>query len=123
MAHELKQWPADVYPDETEEFPEAGADIDTALLELRRQGPSPLGYHVKNLGKTKNGLWQLNLKVQRKQIRILYAPYKGFIVIFRIHKKGSPQEQQAAYQVAMARKKSAENLMKGGMHVGALTIH
>jgi hypothetical protein len=123
MPHELKQWPADVYPNETEEFPEAGADIDAALLELHRQGPSPLGYHVKNLGKTKNGLWQLNMKVQRKQIRILYAPYKGFIVIFKIHKKSSPQEQQAAYQVAMARKKAADNLMKGGMHVSALTIH
>ena len=123
MPHELKQWPADVYSNEIEEFPEAGAEIDAALLELHRQGPSPLGYHVKNLGKTKNGLWQLNMKVQRKQIRILYAPYKGFIVIFKIHKKSSPQEQQAAYQVAMARKKAADNLMKGGMHVGALTIH
>ena len=121
MAHELKQWPADVYP--SEEFPEAGADIDTALLELHRQGPSPLGYHVKSLGKTKNGLWQLNLKVQRKQIRILYAAYKDFIVVLKIHQKSSAQEQQAAYQVAMARKKSAENLMEGGMHVGALTIH
>ena len=123
MAHELKQWPDDVYPAEAEEFPEAGADIDTALRELQRQGPSPLGYHVKSPGKTKNGLWQLNLKVRRRQIRILYAPYKGFIVVFKIHKKGSPHEQQAAYQVAMARKKAAENLMKGGMHVGALTIH
>ena len=123
MAYELKQWPADVYPDETEEFPEAGADIDTALLELHRQGPSPLGYHVKSLGKTKNGLWQLNLKVQRNQIWILYAPYKDFIVVFKIHKKGSPREQQAAYQVATARKKAVENLLKRGMHVGALTIH
>ena len=123
MAHELKQWPASVYPDETEEFPEAGADIDTALLELHRQGPSPLGYDAKNLGKAKSSFWQLNLKVQCKQIRILYAPYKDFIVVFKIHKKGSPQEQQAAYQVAMVRKKAAEDFMKGGMHVGALTIH
>ena len=123
MAHELQQWPADVYPDETEEFPEAGPNIDSALLELHKQGPSPLGYHVKNLGKKKGGLWQLNLKVQRKQIRILYAPYKGFIVVFRIHKKGSPQEQQAAYEVAMSRKKAAEEFMKGGSHVGALTLH
>jgi hypothetical protein len=122
MAHELKQWPADVYPAETEEFPEAGADIETALRELQRQGPSPLGYQVKNLG-TKNGLWHLNLKVRHGQIRILYAPYKGFIVVFKIHKKGSPHEQQAAYQIAMARKKAAENLMKGEMNVGALTIH
>ena len=123
MPHELSQWPADVYPNETEEFPEAGADIDTALLELQRQGPSPLGYHVKNLGKAKNGLWQLNLKLQRRQIRILYAPYKDCIVVFKIYQKSSPQEQQAAYQIAMARKKTAENLMEGGMHVGALTIH
>ena len=123
MKHELKQWPANVYPDGTEEFPEAGADTDTALRELQRQGPSPLGYHVKSLGKTKNGLWQLNLKVQCNQIRILYAPYKDFIVVFKIHKKGSPREQQAAYQVATARKKAVENLLKRGMHVGALIIH
>lgn len=123
MAHELKQWPSAVYPAETEEFPEAAVDIDSALLELHRQRPSPLGYTVKNLGKKRGGLWQLNLKVQRRQIRILYAPYRGFIIVFRIHKKSSPQEQDAAYETAMARKKAAENWMKGGSDVGALTLH
>lgn len=123
MPHELKQWPATVYPDETEEFPEAKPDIDVALLELHRQGPSPLGYHVKPLGKGKGGLWQMNLKVERKQIRILYAPYKDSIVVFRIHKKGSPQEQQRAYTLAMSRKKEAEALMKGGNHVHSLALH
>jgi hypothetical protein len=124
MAHALRQWPPDVYPDETHEFPEAAADIDEALRQLQRQGPSPLGFTAKNLGKSKDYLWQLNLRVQRKQIRILYAPYKTEIVVFRIHKKGSPQEQRRAYVVAMARKKQAEQLMKpGGTHVGNLTLH
>jgi hypothetical protein len=99
------------------------SDIDVALLELRRQGPSPLGYQVKNLGKSKGHLWQMNLKVNRKQIRILYAPDKDKIVVFRIHKKGSPQEQQRAYLLAMARKKEAEEIMKGGGHVGSLAVH
>jgi hypothetical protein len=123
MPHELRQWPSDVYPGEAKEFPEAAVDIDTALLELHRQGPSPLGYHVKNLGKKKGGLWQLNLKVQRRQIRILYAPYRDTIIVFRIHKKSSPQEQAAAYDLAMARKKAAENFMKGGSNVGSLALN
>jgi hypothetical protein len=123
VAHELKQWPQSVYPGETEEFPEARVDIDVALRELRRQGPSPLGYTVKNLGKAKGYLWQLNLKVQRRQIRILYAPYNQIIVVFKIHKKSSPQEQEGAYVTAMARKNQAERLMKGGMNVGTLTLH
>jgi hypothetical protein len=123
MPHKLQQWPERVYPDETDEFPEARADIDAALLELARQGPSPLGYQVKNLGKSKGGLWQLNLKVHRKQLRILYAPYKYTIVVFRIHKKSSPQEQQRAYALAITRKKEAEEIMKGGADVGSVTVH
>lgn len=123
MPHDLRQWPPNVYPGEIDEFPEARADIDAALLELHRQGPSPLGYIVKNLGKAKNYLWQLNLKVTRKQIRILYAPYGQTIVVFRIHKKGSPQEQQHAYGIAMTRKKQADGIMKGEGNVGSLAIH
>jgi hypothetical protein len=125
MPHELRQWPPSVYPTEIEEFPEAREAIDAALNEMRLQGPSPLGYHVKNLGRSKNFLWQLNLKVQKRQIRILYAPYKNTIVVFRIHKKSSPQEQQDAYIVAMNRKKQAERLIQsaGGVTHGLTTLH
>ena len=112
MVHALCQWPKTVYPDEIERFPEALEAIDVALRELSIQGPSPLGYNVKNLGKTKDNLWQLNLKVEKRQIRVLYAPYRNTIVVFDIHKKGSPQEQQRAYKLAMKRKREAELQMK-----------
>jgi len=125
MPYDLRQWPASVYPGEVDVFPEAKVDIDVVLQQLRTQGPSPLGYNVKNLGKSKGYLWQLNIKVQRKQIRILYSPYRQVIVLFRIHKKGSPQEQQRAYVEAMTRKRAAENAMQqaGYTHVGLATVH
>jgi phage-related protein len=123
MAYDLRQWPYNVYPGELGEFPEAVADIDVALSALRNHGPQPDGYAFKALGKTKGGLWQINLRAKGRQIRILYAPYGGMIVIFRIHKKSSPQEQQRAYELAMSRKKQAERVMAGGSDDQLLTIH
>jgi len=127
MAHELRQWPRNVYPGEVlTDFPEAQADVDVALRELRTQGPRPDGYQFKTLGAAKAGLWQLNFKSSKgKQIRILYAPYDRVIVVFRIHKKSSPQEQQRAYALAMKRKREAEQIIKtSGMgHVGTLAVH
>jgi hypothetical protein len=77
MPYEVRQWPATVYPGEMKkECPEAEADIDVLIRELARRGPSPAGYDVKTLGKGKGGLWQINLKVKKRQIRILYAPYR-----------------------------------------------
>lgn len=109
MPHDVRQWPDSVYPDEVrDECPEAEQVIDTLILNLRRQGPSPEGYRVKNLGKRMGGLWQINLKVEKRQVRILYAPYGAIIVLFRIHKKGSRQEQQRAYELAQERKQQYE---------------
>lgn len=109
MPYHVRQWPATVYPGEMEnECPEAGANIDVLIRELVRQGPSPDGYDVKTLGKGKGSLWQINLKVQKRQIRILYAPYRETIVLFRIHKKSSPQEQKRAYSLAEKRKREHE---------------
>ena len=109
MPYDVRQWPATVYPGEMKkECPEAGADIDVLIRELARRGPSPAGYDVKTLGKGKEGLWQINLKVQKRQIRILYAPYRETIVLFRIHNKGSPQEQRRAYSLAEKRKREYE---------------
>jgi hypothetical protein len=101
--------PRSVYPGEvTAECPEALEVIDTLILNLRAQGPSPAGYRVKTLGVKIGGLWQINLKVVRRQIRVLYAPYDQIIVLFRIHKKGSPQEQTRAYELAKRRKSEYE---------------
>ena len=109
MPHDVRQWPNAVYPDEvTAECPEALHVIDALLLNFTRHGPSPDGYSVKTLGKEFGGLWQINLKVQKRQVRVLYAPYGQQIVLFRIHKKGSPQEQRRAYGLAIQRKREFE---------------
>jgi hypothetical protein len=125
MPYDLRQWPASIYPGEANEFPEARAEIDLVLRMLRAQGPQPDGYNFKHLGKALGGLWQINLKVKGRQIRFLYAPYGRIIVIFRIHKKSSVQEQRRAYELAMSRKKQAEQIMRstGGSDVKLPTIH
>jgi hypothetical protein len=109
MGYETLQWPATVYPGEADdECPEAIPTLDQLLLSLQRDGPSPSGYAVKTLGKARNGLWQINLKVEKRQVRVLYAPYDKTIVLFRIHKKSSPQEQERAYVLAASRKSEYE---------------
>ena len=127
MPHAVLQFPAGIYPAEVEaECPEARATIAVLIGELGRHGPSPEGYSVKNLGKKKGYLWQINLKVEQRQVRVLYAPYKDKIVIFRLHKKGSPQEQQHAYDVAMKRKAEYDELQKKlerESHGGSRTVH
>jgi len=112
MAYEIKKWPDTVWPDEVEkECPEAKPDISVLLLKMKEFGPKPEGYKLKTLGKAKAGLWQINLKVQKKQIRILYGPYGKDIVLFRIHKKSSPQEQDRAYELASKRKRDFEAMI------------
>lgn len=112
MSHNVKQWPDTVYPGEVDsECPEARAVIDVLISQLSVQGPSPLGYHVKVLGKKMNQLWQINLKVETRQIRVLYAPYGSDIILFRIHKKGSPQEQSRAYELAIKRKTDYQSVL------------
>jgi hypothetical protein len=109
MAHAVRYWPATVYPGEAKaECPEAMAVIDTLFWRMRSEGPKPIGYDVKPLGAKLSGLWQLNLKVKGRQVRILYAPFGQDIVLFRIHKKSSPQEQKRAYRLAGDRKRDYE---------------
>jgi phage-related protein len=127
MSYRLRQWPSTVYPKEANDLPEAKPDIDAALRALGRFGPLREEYGAKNLGQTKGGLWQLGFKVNRKQIRILYAPYNDVIVVYCIHPKTSPQEQERAYERATRRKKEAERQMKeqgdrgGGLPL--ITVH
>jgi hypothetical protein len=109
IPYDVRQWPDSVYPNEViAECPEALQVIDTLILNFRRHGPSPDGYGVKTLGKQLAGLWQVNLKVQKRQVRVLYSSYGQQIVLFRIHKKGSTQEQQRAYELAVRRKRQFE---------------
>jgi hypothetical protein len=114
-----------VYPGEVNaECPEALEIIDALIRNFRRRGPSPDGYGVKTLGKQLSGLWQINLKVEKRQVRVLYAPYVELIVLFRIHKKGSPQEQRRAYELAGQRKRAFEAERKEReANVGRRTLH
>lgn len=126
MAYDLRQWPATVHPGEVRsECPEAEAAIDVLIGRMQEFGPSPPGYASKPLGKSKGHLWQINLKVDGRQVRILFAPFKQMIVLFRVHKKSSPQEQQRAYQLAIKRKREfEEELNKASRHHGGnRTVH
>lgn len=109
MAYDLKCWPDSVSRKEINDLPTgARAEVKVALRELQRFGPSPPARTVKNLGKAKDGLWQLNLKVNREQIRLLYFPWGGrIIVVLSVFKKTS-KLQQREYETAMQRKKEAE---------------
>lgn len=128
MPYEALQYPPGVYPGEAEaECPEAVAILLVLIRAMEAHGPSPPGYSIKNLGKNKGGLWQVNLKVKQRQVRVLYAPYGQRIVLFRIHKKSSPAEQNNAYGLAMKRKAEYEANVKaletGKSHVGNSTLH
>lgn len=128
MPYTVRKWPDTVYPGEVDaECPEAREVIDVLLRAMGQQGPSPDGYNVKSLGAKRDGLWQINLKVEKRQVRILYAPYTENILLFRIHKKGSPQEQRRAYELAGQRKRKYEEaqrkLTQQQPHDGNRTVH
>jgi hypothetical protein len=111
MAHGIEHFPDTVYPSEIkDECPEALEAIDALIFRMQTGGPSPEGYDVKTLGRQLGGLWQISLKIveTKRQVRVLYAPYGQTIALFRIHKKGSRQEQQRAYELAMKRKAQYE---------------
>jgi hypothetical protein len=125
MAYQVHQWPPKtVYPGEAMQFPEAKVMIDVLIqVRFRQDGPRPLGYSFKPLGKQLDGLWQINLKVKRRQIRILYAPYDQTITVFHIHKKASRQDQQNGYAVARRRKQQYEAWIKGQRNDRPQSLH
>lgn len=107
----LKKWPDKVYPGEIDKVWAADVAIDVCLNEIKQHGPAPHGYSTKHLGKKMRYIWQLNMKIKGRQIRILYAQYDKIIVLLRIHKKSSPQEQQADYSLAISRKREVDAIM------------
>lgn len=94
----------------------ARAEVKAALRELAEFGPNPPGRSVKTLGKGVGGLWQMSLKVQKEQVRLLYFPWgRKIIVLVSAFKKTSPQVQEREYQTAKDRRKEAERrLAQGG---------
>jgi hypothetical protein len=124
MAHDVRQWPQTVYPGEiNDECPEALEVIDALISQLRVQGPSPAGYRVKTLGANVGNLWQISLKVDKRQVRVLYAPYGQVIVLFRIHKKSSTQEQARAYGLAKQRKREYEKRQRENRNDTSVVSH
>jgi len=121
----LKQWPAKVYEKEIDPVWRAQETIDVLLLKMKKEGPAPSGYKSRHHGKGLSGIWQINLKVEKRQIRVLYAQYGLYLVILHIHKKSSPQEQAAGYALAVARKKTVDQLMaqKGAGPSGLYSIN
>jgi len=107
----LKKWPNKVYPGEVDPTWSAGPVIDVFLNEVRKHGPAPLGYNTKHHGKKMLYIWQLNLKIKGRQIRVLYGQYDNIIVFLHFHKKSSAQEQRAGYKIAVERKKEVGVIM------------
>lgn len=109
MAWSVHTWPRSVFPEEVEdECPEALEAVITVIREMERLGPAPEVRQVKTLGRKLGSLWQMNLRVEGRQVRILYAPYDSQILLFRIHKKSSKGEQDRGYELAIKRKRSYE---------------
>jgi hypothetical protein len=124
MAYTLHQWPFDtVFPGEAEQFPDATPTITVLMTRFQADGPRPLGYAFKPLGKEQDGLWQINLKVNRRQIRVLYAPYGQIITLFHIHKKASRHDQTAGYALARSRKRQYEAWLKSQKNGKPQSIH
>lgn len=91
------------------------------LREMQREGPHPSTYSTKPLPRHLHGLTQANLKINREQIRVIYAVYGTRIVVLSVFKKTSPQVERREYETALARKKTVEALIQGGEIVP--TIH
>ena len=121
----LKQWSDRVREKEVDPVWRADAAIDVLLNRMRSEGPKPLGYKWNHHGKKLSYIWQINLKVEQRQIRVLFANYGLYIVILHIHKKSSTQEQAAGYVTAIRRKKAVDQLMaaKGTGPSGLYSIH
>ena len=60
------------------------------------------------------GINQVNIKVNKEQIRILFSVYDKNIVVWRVFKKTSPQIEHRAYELALSRKKQAEQFKVSG---------
>ena len=114
MAYEIRQWPAAVRREIGGLPGPAEAAVLVLLIAMRARGPRPEEYQVKPLKKNLRGLVQVNMKINREQIRVLFSVYGNCIVVFHVFKKTSPQVELRGYELALKRKKTAEQITKGG---------
>jgi phage-related protein len=123
MPYTISQWSDSVQRKEIEGLPlDASNAVLVMLRTMRRDGPKPSGYKIKPLAKRLHGLSQANLKVNKEQIRVLFSVYGQRIVVLHVFKKTSPQAEQRAYQLALDRKKTVENVLQESAD-GLTTIH
>jgi hypothetical protein len=96
IVYDVQRYPDGVYPGEVDdECPEARAIIDVLISRMRSEGCSPEGYASKALGKRMAGLWQINLRAQKRQVRILYAPYDQLSSFSAYTRKDRPRNRAA----------------------------
>ena len=114
MPYELKQWPSSIQ-NEVEELPtEAKASVLVMLRGMSQRGPWLPEYKIKPLPRHLHGLNQVNLRNKKEQIRVLFFVSGNMVVIVRVFKKTSPQEEQQAYKLAAARMRTAKAILESG---------
>lgn len=115
MPYEVKCYPDAVGRKEIKNLPiEARAEVASAIRDLATYGPEPPARETKTLkGKHLKGLWQLSLKVNKEQIRLVYFVWgEAIIVVVSVFKKTSPQLQDREHATAAERKKTAERILR-----------
>lgn len=123
MRYTIRQWPGSVQKKEIQALPlDAETAVMVMLQEMMKRGPILDEYHTKRLSKNLHGLLQVNLKINREQIRVLYFVEGAQIVVVHVFKKTSPQVEQRGYALALERKKAAELILKDDED-GITTIH
>lgn len=125
MPYTVHQWPASIKKDEIDALPVAAATAVLVMLRvMRERGPRPEEYNVKPLSGRLHGLNQVNMKINKEQIRVLFSVYDKFqVVVFHVFKKTSPQIEQRGYDKALGRKRQAELFMARGQHDQLSTLH
>lgn len=87
MPYSIHQWPPSVQKDEIDALPTAASvAIMVMFREMRSRGHRPGEYKIKPLAKKLRGLNQVNMKINREQIRVLFSVYGNRIVVFHVFK-------------------------------------
>lgn len=84
------------------------------LRAMRSNGPMPEEYSVKPLRAHLHGIKQVNLKIKREQIRVLFMTAGQQIVVLHVFKKTSPQVETRGYEKALDRKAQVDEMMRSG---------
>lgn len=121
MSYDIRQWPGSVFKEIADLPVAAETAVLVMLREMRVSGPMPEEYNIKPLRGHLHGLKQVNLKINREQIRVLFSIYGQQIVVLHVFKKTSPQIETRGYEKALDRKAQLEDMMRRGHELP--TIH